>query len=108
MLKSLVTWVLMAAALVEAEPIPQTYPEHVDLDTREILERMDLQARDFNLEDQSIEPRTLRNASVLATFEERTASANPKVPLGVYKGLYFNGFGTDLSSKISLHTDEHD
>lgn len=75
MLKSIAISLWMAAQAL-AEPIPIDLPELRDIVGREI------------------EPRILRNVSVVATFEDRVAQNGPtRTALGVYKGLNFQGLG---------------
>lgn len=83
MLKSFAAWVLMAAAVLEAEPLPaNVLPTHMDVEPRDP-------------DGHGVEPRAVATVNVVATFEDRTAPVGGRTPLGVYKGLNFQGMGMD-------------
>jgi hypothetical protein len=59
----------------------------------------DLEARIPEAVAHSLQARTIRNATVLATFEDRTAPNTP-VALGVYRGLDWLGFCMNQMSNL--------
>ncbi|KAH6657985.1 hypothetical protein BKA67DRAFT_556879 [Truncatella angustata] len=107
MFKNIATWALLAAALVQAAPATfdvDTELEIRDLELEAVLKRdlepfeletrgVELEDRDIELDDRDIETRASRTLSGLANFDAKVANSVPTKELGIYGGLFWQGFG---------------
>lgn len=98
MFKSITTWALLAAAIVQAVPAP--IDATVEVRDRELeallqrdLEPFELVARDLDLDERKVEERASRILPAAANFDSRTATTTINKEIGVYGGLAWRGFG---------------